>query len=72
MLADVLRRCGDELTRDNVMRKMLSLKDYTTPMLLPGVSATTGPDDYELYSSSRLQRFDGKSWVPFGEPVTTR
>ena len=72
MLADVLRRCGDDLTRANVMRQMLSLKDYTTPMMLPGVSASTGPDDYELYGSSRLQRFDGKSWVPFGEPVTTR
>jgi branched-chain amino acid transport system substrate-binding protein len=72
MLADVLRRCGDDLTHDNVMRQMLSLKDYTTPLMLPGVSVTTGPDDYELYGASRLQRFDGKSWIPFGDPVSSR
>lgn len=69
VLAEVLRRCGDELTRENVMRQMLSLKDFTTPVMLPGVSLTTGPDDYEIYGAIRLQRFDGKSWVPFGEPM---
>lgn len=69
VLAEVLRRCGDDLTRDNVMRKMLSLKDFTTPVMLPGVSLTTGPDDYEIYGAIRLQRFDGRSWVPFGEPM---
>ena len=69
LLTDVLRRCGDDLTRDNVMRQFLSLKDYTTPVLLPGVAITTGPDDYEIYGAIRLQRFDGKSWVPFGQPM---
>jgi branched-chain amino acid transport system substrate-binding protein len=72
ILSDVLRRCGDELTRDNVMRQMLSLKDYSTPWMLPGVTLTTGKDDYELYAASRLTRFDGKSWIPFGEPVSVR
>jgi branched-chain amino acid transport system substrate-binding protein len=72
ILTDVLRRCGDDLTRDNVMRQMLSLKDYTTPWMLPGVSLTTAKDDYELYASSRLTRFDGKSWVPFGDAVSVR
>jgi ABC-type branched-subunit amino acid transport system substrate-binding protein len=69
LLTDVLRRCGNDLTRDNVMRQFLSLKDYTTPVLLPGVAITTGPDDYEIYGAIRLQRFDGKSWVPFGQPM---
>ena len=69
LLADVLRRCGDDLTRENVMRQMLSLRNFSTPVLLPGVTMTTGADDYELYGAVKLQRFDGKSWVPFGEPV---
>jgi hypothetical protein len=69
LLTDVLRHCGNDLTRDNVMRQFLSLKDYTTPVLLPGVAITTGPDDYEIYGAIRLQRFDGKSWVPFGQPM---
>ena len=72
MLAEVLRRCGDDLTRDNVMRQMLSLKDFSTPLMLPGVSVTLAVDDYELYGAVRLQRFDGKSWVPFGESLTSR
>ncbi len=72
MLAEVLRRCGDDLTRDNVMRQMLSLKDYATPVMLPGVTVTTARDDYELFGSTRLQRFDGKSWVPFGDLIHTR
>ena len=69
VLEEVLRRCRDDLTRDNVMRQMLSLKDYATPVLLPGVTMSTGPDDYELYGAIKLQRFDGKSWVPFGAPI---
>lgn len=70
ILAEVLRRCGDDLTRENVMRQMLSLKNYSTPVLLPGVTMTTGADDYELYGAIKLQRFDGKSWVPFGGPIS--
>ena len=72
LLTDVLRRCGEDLTRENVMRQMLSLKNYTSPLMLPGVLLTTGKDDYEIYGASRLQRFDGKSWVPFGEPFPLR
>ena len=69
VLVEVLRRCGADLTRANVMRQMQSLKDFATPVMLPGVSLTTAVDDYEIYGAIKLQRFDGKSWVPFGEPV---
>ncbi len=69
VLVEVLRRCGNDLTRANVMRQMQSLKDYSTPVMLPGVALTTGVDDYEIYGAIKLQRFDGKSWVPFGEPI---
>ena len=69
VLVEVLRRCGSDLTRANVMRQMQSLKDFATPVMLPGVSLTTAVDDYEIYGAIKLQRFDGKSWVPFGEPV---
>jgi hypothetical protein len=37
--------------------------------MLPGVSMSLGPDDYELYGAIKLQRFDGQSWVPFGNPL---
>ena len=69
LLVEVLRRCKDDLTRENVMRQMLSLKNYSNPLMLPGVSMSLGPDDYELYGAIKLQRFDGQSWVPFGNPL---
>jgi branched-chain amino acid transport system substrate-binding protein len=69
LLAEVLRRSGNELTRENVLGQFLKLKDYSTPVMLPGVAITLASDDYEIYGAIRLQRFDGKSWVPFGEPM---
>lgn len=69
ILVDILRRCGDDLTRENVMRQALSMKEFTTPVMLPGVALTTSPSDYEIYGALRLQRFDGKSWVPFGDAM---
>ena len=53
----------------DVLRQITGLKAYTTPVMLPGVSLSTAPDDYEIYGAIRLQRFDGRSWVPFGEPM---
>ena len=52
------------------MHPFLSLKDYGTPVMLPGVTLTTAPDDDEIYGTLRLQRFHGKSWVPFGDPMS--
>ncbi len=69
LLAHILRQCGDDLSRENVMRQALSLKGFRTPVLLPEVVLDTSPDDHELYGAVRLQRFDGQSWVPFGEPM---
>jgi hypothetical protein len=51
---------------------MLSLKDYSSNLMLPGVTITTGTQDYELYSSTRLQRFNGQSWIPFGDAFSLR
>lgn len=65
----MLRQCGDDLTRDNVMRQALNL-DFQPAMLLPGVRVKTGPTDYAPVSSMRLQRFDGKSWQLFGDLLT--
>jgi branched-chain amino acid transport system substrate-binding protein len=72
LMVDVLRKCGDELTRENVLRQILSLKDYNSNLMLPGVSMTTGTHDYELYGATRLQRFNGQSWVPFGDAFSLR
>jgi ABC-type branched-subunit amino acid transport system substrate-binding protein len=69
LLAEILKRCGNDLTRDNVMRQAKSLHDVHLPLLLPGSTANTGPDDYFPLKMEQLERFDGTRWVLFGQPV---
>jgi branched-chain amino acid transport system substrate-binding protein len=70
IIAHVLTACGDDLSRDNVLRKATSIRDLALPMLLPGIKVDTGPDDYLPYQTIRLQRFNGTSWELFGEPIS--
>ena len=70
LMAHILRACGDNLTRENVMKQALSLKDFSTPLFLPGVTASTSPTDYAPFQQLRLSRFDGTSWVPFGDVIS--
>ena len=65
-LVEVLKKCGDNLTRENIMRQAANL-DHTSPMLLPGVNVKTGPDDFFPIERQQLQRWDGKNWVRFGK-----
>ncbi len=63
----VLKACGDDLSRENVMKQMASIKDLQIPMMLPGIKWNTGPDDFFLIESAQLARFDGKEWARFGK-----
>lgn len=64
--AYVLRQCGDILTRDNVLYQMTHMTNVRLPMLLPGITFTTAPDDYRALKQMQLQRFDGRRWMPMG------
>ncbi|HEX9646687.1 MAG TPA: ABC transporter substrate-binding protein [Alphaproteobacteria bacterium] len=66
-LEATLRQCGDDLTRENVMRQAASLDHLEVPMLLPGITVTTGTDDFYPLQQLQLSRFDGTSWQPIGE-----
>jgi branched-chain amino acid transport system substrate-binding protein len=66
-LVQVLKQCGDELTRENVMKQAANLKNLELPMLLPGIKVNTGPNDYYPIEQEQLAKFDGKTWVLFGE-----
>jgi branched-chain amino acid transport system substrate-binding protein len=68
-IAQVLRQCGDNLTRENVMRQAASMKGFRVETLLPGVVIGTSADDFAPIEAGQLQRFDGKEWVRFGEVV---
>ena len=66
-LVQALKQCGDDLTRENVMRQAASLKDIEVSMLLPGIRINTSPTDFYPIEQVQLIRFDGKTWVRFGD-----
>ncbi|HTT39318.1 MAG TPA: ABC transporter substrate-binding protein [Burkholderiales bacterium] len=66
-LVQVLKQCGDDLTRENVMRQAANLKDLEVAGLLPGIRINTSPTDFYPIKQVQLMRFDGKTWVRFGE-----
>ena len=68
-LVQVLKQCGDDLTRANIMRQAANLKDLQLPLLLPGIRINTSPTDFFPIESLQLQRFDGKQWVLFGKVI---
>ena len=67
LVVSVLKACKDDVSRDNIMRQAASLRAVQLPLLLPGITVSTGPDDYLPFQQLLLRRFDGKSWVGFGE-----
>jgi branched-chain amino acid transport system substrate-binding protein len=68
-LVQVLKQCGNNLTRENVMKQAASLKDFDTDTGLPGIKINTGPADFAPIEAVRLMRFDGKTWVLFGDVI---
>ena len=68
-LVQVLKQCGDELTRENIMRQAANLKNFEIPVLLPGIKLNTSPTDFYPIEQLQLARFDGKRWVLFGELI---
>jgi branched-chain amino acid transport system substrate-binding protein len=65
----LLRQCGDDLTRENVMRQAANLRDVRLPMMLPGILINTSPTNFRPIRQMQLERFDGERWVLFGDIV---
>lgn len=72
LTVQVLKQCGDDLTRENVMKQAANIKNFQVPMALPGVLAATGPTDFAPFQTMQLVKFDGKTWVGFGEPMAVK
>ncbi|SPP99398.1 ABC transporter substrate-binding protein [Bradyrhizobium vignae] len=66
LLAHVLQQCGDNLTRENVMKQAASLKDVAGDTALPGIKANTSPTDYRVNKQLQMMRFNGERWELFG------
>jgi branched-chain amino acid transport system substrate-binding protein len=69
LLVHVLGKCGDDLSRENIMRQATSIKDLMLPLVLPGVKINTSPTDYRMIRQYQLQRFDGEHWKLFGDLI---
>jgi branched-chain amino acid transport system substrate-binding protein len=66
----VLKKCGDQLTRENLVHHATSLNGERLPLMLPGVSISTKPDDYAPFKTLRIAVFDGTSWTLSGDPMS--
>src|SRR4030081_503853 len=66
LLIDVLKRCGDKLTRENVMKQATSLKDVQLDLSLPGIVGSTSPTDYRVNKQLQMMKFNGERWELFG------
>ena len=68
-LVQVLKQCGNDLSRENIMKQAASLKNLELPLLLPGIKINTSPTDFAPIEQEQLARFDGEIWAPFGELI---
>jgi branched-chain amino acid transport system substrate-binding protein len=69
-LVQVLKQCGDDLSRENIMRQAANIRDLELPMLLPGIKINTSPDNFYPIRQMQLARFNGESWELFGDLIS--
>jgi ABC-type branched-subunit amino acid transport system substrate-binding protein len=66
-MEQVLRQCGNDLSRANIMKQAANLKNYKHPLLLPGIAINTSPTDFAPIDQAQLEKFNGKQYVLFGD-----
>ena len=70
VVVHVLQSCGDELTRENVMKQAANIHGLDLPMLMPGITINTSPNDFAPIKQVQMARFNGDRWELFG-PILT-
>ncbi len=70
LMVQVLKACGDNLTRENLMKQAANIHGLTGPMGLPGITISTSPTDYAPIKQMQLEKFDGNTWELFGEVIS--
>ncbi len=70
-LVYVLKNCGDDLTRENIMKQAASIKDLQLGGLLPGIKVNTSATDFAPISQLQLMRFKGEAWERFGDVISS-
>ena len=67
LMHETLKRCGDNLTRANLMKQAAGFQKFRVPLLLPGITVSTSPTDFYPIQAVQLQRFKGQTWELFGD-----
>jgi branched-chain amino acid transport system substrate-binding protein len=70
LMHETLKKCGDDLTRDNVMKQAANFQKYKLPMLIPGITINASPTDYYPIQSVKLAKFSGDTWELFGDVMS--
>jgi branched-chain amino acid transport system substrate-binding protein len=70
LLVHILKQCGDNLTRTNIMKQATNIKGYVPDLALPGMTPSTTPDDWRINKQFQMMKFDGQRWVLFGSILT--
>jgi branched-chain amino acid transport system substrate-binding protein len=69
-VVQVLKQCGDDLSRENIMRQAANLKDFHAPLLWPGITVNTSPTNFSPIRQLQLTTFNGANWEPSGEVLS--
>ena len=69
-MGEILRRCGDDLTRANVLKQASTLAGFHSPFFLDDINYSYTPDDYSPMKTLHISNFDGKDWQISDKPVT--
>jgi branched-chain amino acid transport system substrate-binding protein len=69
LMTQVLKQCGNDLSRENIMKQAANVKNFELPLLLPGIKVNTSPTDFAPIEQEQLAKFDGERWAVFGELV---
>jgi ABC-type branched-subunit amino acid transport system substrate-binding protein len=70
LLVQILKQCGDDLTRANIMKQATNIKPFVVDLALPGMTVSTEPDDWRINKQFQMMKFDGQRWVLFGSILT--
>ena len=70
-MVKVLQMCGDDLTRDNIMKQAAQMKDFAPDTLLPGIKINTAPDNFAPIEQLKMMRFKGRTWELFGDIISS-
>jgi branched-chain amino acid transport system substrate-binding protein len=70
ILEQLLKQCGNDLSRENIVKQSRSIRGLSLPTVIPGITINTGPENSMAYTQLQLQRWSGSSWEQFGDVLT--